>query len=403
MKKNLDPRLIPELNIGLLGHVDSGKTTLVQAISGKWTDTHTEEMKRGITIRIGYADATIYKCKKCDSFLTSPKCQKCFEDSEPVRTVSFVDLPGHNTLMATVLSGASLIDCALLVIAADEPCPQPQTREHLMALEIVGIKNVIIVQNKLDLVTEAEAKKNYEEIKRFIRGTTIENADIVPVSALQRAGISFLIDLFRKIPTPERDPKADPIMLTARSFDVNKPGTKIEKIVGGVIGGSLIQGELCIGDEIEIQPGVGSKGLLTKISGLQKASINLTKVRPGGLVGVATTLDPALTKADALAGSVVGLPGRIPKAMSKIAVCPNLFEHVVGTAEKLPVSKIVQGELIMLTCGVGRAVGKVISTKRERVELELSSPICVLPDAKIALSRLVSNRWRLIGWGSVVE
>jgi translation initiation factor 2 subunit 3 len=115
----------PVINIGFFGHVDHGKTTLTEALSGKWTDTHSEEMKRGITIRLGYANTTIYKTKK--GYTTDPK-----EKGTYIRTVSFVDAPGHESLMATMLAGATIIDGALLLVAANENCPQPQSREHLL-------------------------------------------------------------------------------------------------------------------------------------------------------------------------------------------------------------------------------------------------------------------------------
>ena len=243
------------VNIGLFGHVDHGKTTIVEALTGKWADVHSEEMKRGITIRLGYADITVYKCPKCkkpNCYSTSSKCPTCFGDTEPQRIISFVDAPGHNALMATVLSGAALIDGALLIISANEECPQPQTAEHLMALNIVGIKNIIIVQNKIDLVTEEEVLENYKQIKEFVKGTVAENAPIIPISAIQRVNIDALIEAIEEnIPTPKRDLKAEPKMFVARSFDVNKPGTPIDKIVGGVVGGSLVKGEFKVGDKIE--------------------------------------------------------------------------------------------------------------------------------------------------------
>ena len=133
----------PEVNIGLVGHVDHGKTTLLEALSGKWTDTHSEEVKRGITIRLGYADVAVYKDDK--GFTIDEKTGN--KKNTFIRKISFIDAPGHETLMATMLSGAAIMDGALLLIAANEVCPQPQTREHLMALNITGIKNIIIVQN----------------------------------------------------------------------------------------------------------------------------------------------------------------------------------------------------------------------------------------------------------------
>ena len=177
----------PVVNVGLVGHVDHGKTTMLERISGKWTDTHSEEVKRGITIKLGYADVVFYNCSE-HGFTREKKCDKC----EKQRTVSFVDAPGHETLMATMLSGSAIMDGALLLVAANEECPQPQTKEHLMALEIVGIKNIVILQNKVDAVTKEEALKNHENIKNFVKGTVAENAPIIPVSAKHNININIL-------------------------------------------------------------------------------------------------------------------------------------------------------------------------------------------------------------------
>ena len=176
----------PEMNLGTVGHVDHGKTTLTKTLTGEWTDKHSEELKRGISIRLGYADAAFYKCSKCgepECYTINEKCPNCGGKCEMLRSISFVDSPGHETLMATMLSGAALMDGALLLIAANEPCPQPQTKEHLMALELSNVDKIIIVQNKIDIVTAEEAEKNYDEIKEFVSGTIAENAPIIPISA----------------------------------------------------------------------------------------------------------------------------------------------------------------------------------------------------------------------------
>ncbi len=220
---------------------------------------YTEELKRGISIRLGYADAAFYKCPKCDEpecYTVQKKCPNCGSSCELLRVVSFVDAPGHETLMATMLSGAAIMDGAVLVIAANEKCPQPQTREHLTALEISSTKNIVIVQNKIDLISEKDAVKNYEQITKFVKGTCAENVPIVPVSAHHDINIDVLIKTMEKcIPTPERDTNKPPLMYIARSFDINKPGAKPPELKGGVVGGSLVQGVLKKGDEIEISPG----------------------------------------------------------------------------------------------------------------------------------------------------
>ena len=407
-ENEINEKFIPEVNIGLVGHVDHGKTTLTEALSGKWTAVHSEEIKRGITIRLGYADATFYKCPKCNEpecYSTTKKCINCFSDCEPLRTVSFVDAPGHETLMATVLAGAALMDGALLVIAADEKCPQPQTREHLMALKIAGIKNIVVAQNKIDLVSKEEALKNYEEIKNFLKENEI-NAPIIPVSAQEKINIDVLIKAIENtIQTPKRDPNKPPKMLIARSFDVNKPGTPIEKLVGGVLGGSLIEGRLRVGEEIEIRPGIKIKdkfqSIKTKIVGLQKAKTNLKEVGPGGLLGVLTLLDPYLTKSDGLSGNVLGLPDKLPPVLSEVLLSLNLLERVVGSKEELKVEQIKTNETLMLTVGTTRTVGLVTSAREKEIEIKLKIPICAQKGDRIAISRQVLGRWRLIGYGII--
>ena len=207
----------PEVNIGLVGHVDHGKTTLTERLSGKWTDVHSEELKRGITIRLGYADATFYSYTKNKETKYTPKdtVKGVRSKPKPLRKVSFVDAPGHESLMATMLAGATIMDGALLLISAAEKCPQPQTREHIMALQIAGIKNVIVVQNKIDLVERDEALKNYEQIKEFLKGTDYEKSPVIPISARYNINIGSLIEAIEKfIPTPKRDPKKEPLLFT---------------------------------------------------------------------------------------------------------------------------------------------------------------------------------------------
>jgi translation initiation factor 2 subunit 3 len=230
-KKTPLPRQ-PEVNVGTIGHVDHGKTTLVQALTGTWASRHSEELKRGITIKLGYADMPIYKCPKCPppkNYTIKPYCDACNSKAEFVRAISFVDAPGHEALMATMLSGAAIMDGAILVIAADEPCPQPQTREHLAAAEVSGIKNIIIVQNKIDIVDQKRALDSFKEIKAFVKGTVAENAPIIPISAQRCINIDVLLDAIETIiPTPKRDETKPPLMYIIRSFDVNKPGTFID-------------------------------------------------------------------------------------------------------------------------------------------------------------------------------
>ena len=417
-KKDEQQQELPEqpvLNIGMVGHVDHGKTTLLERLSGKWTDTHSEELKRGITIRLGYADVTFRKCEKCKgahAYTTKEECPICKSKTKHLRKVSFVDAPGHESLMATMLAGATIMDGALLLVAANEKCPQPQTREHLMALQIIGLKYVIVVQNKIDLVSEEQALENYEQIKEFLKGTAFENTPIIPISAQHRVGLDFLMKAIdENIPTPLRDPSKEPLMLVARSFDVNKPGITSDKLVGGILGGSLKQGMLKVDDTIEIRPGRTIieknqqiwKPITTKIISLNSGGADLEQVGPSGSIGVLTSLDPSIVKSDQLTGSLVGLPGKLPRVWNELILDVHLLQRVVGTKEELNVEPIKLSEPLMLNVNSAATVGIVIELKKNKIRCRLKLPVCADSGARVTISRRIGNRFRLIGYGEIME
>jgi len=406
----------PEVNIGMVGHVDHGKTTLVRSLSGVWTDQHSEEVKRGISIRLGYADATFRKCPKCpepDAYTVEPVCPLCGTESEILRTVSFVDSPGHETLMATMLCGAAIMDGAVLVISANEPCPQPQTKEHLMALNITGIKRIVIVQNKIDLMSREQVMEHYRQIKEFVKGTVAEDAPIIPISAQQNINIDMVIEAIEKtIPTPSRDVTKPALLKIARSFDVNRPGATPDNLKGGVIGGSLGQGKLRAGDKIEICPGrlVDYEGrkqwipIQTKVVTLLAGSQTQEEITPGGLVGVGTQLDPVMTKSDALVGQVAGEPGKLPQVRNTFTMNMQLLERVVGVTDESNVEPIHSSEPLMLNVGTATTVGVVTSAREGGVvQVQLKRPVCAEVDDRVAVSRRIGARWRLIGVGTIIE
>ena len=383
-----------ELNIGLVGHVDHGKTTLVEALTGKWVDTFSEEKKRGITIRLGYAEFGVYRCEKCNRLNTTEKCIYCFSDCKLERSFSLIDAPGHESLIPIVLTGASLFNAAILVIAANEPCPQPQTLEHLRALEIGEIKNIIIVQNKIDLVSKERAKESYNEIKKFVKGTIAENSPIIPMSAQQKVGIEFLLEELLKIEKPKY-PDGDFLFLVARSFDVNKPGTKPENLVGGVVGGSVIRGKLKVGEEVAIKPVlIGDKfvELRTKIREIRREEKIVDEATCGGLVSLQTSLDPSLAKSDKLVGCVVG-KGKLPETIYEFEASYNLFENY----------KLESSDRLLITCRNSRSSGELVAINSEVARVKLSNPICADRGSKITYSKLINGRWRLIGWGKILK
>ncbi len=401
----------PECNIGTSGHVDSGKTSIVQAITGVWASAHSEELKRGITIKVGYADAAFYKCHETpppEAYSTSPVCPVCGKPTSFLRAVSFVDAPGHESLMTNMLAGAALMDGVILVITANEPVPMPQTREHLLALQMLGMKKMVVVQNKIDRVDAEGARKNYEAIKQFLANTVGADAPIIPVSAQNRINIDALIEsLEENIPTPHHDLNAKPQMYILRSFDVNRPGADVKSLVGGVLGGSLVRGELSVGDEIEISPGIAEEKsgkytpILTKVVSLGTGAGMTEKVGPGGLIALGTGLDPRLTKGDVLVGNLVGKPGSLPPTRTHITVDLQLFDQAVGSSALIKVDRVKATETLRLNIGTASTLGTVTSARDVVAELDLKKPVVAEEGGRVAISRRIAERWRLIGSGLV--
>ncbi|MBU1252053.1 MAG: translation initiation factor IF-2 subunit gamma [Nanoarchaeota archaeon] len=397
---------LPEINIGVVGHIDHGKTTLLSRLSGKFTDTHSEELKRGITIKLGYAETTIFQHPSGFSNKETENEKR----GTPVRYVSFIDAPGHEMLMATMLSGAAIIDAAILVVAANEGI-KPQTREHLMALQAKNIKDIIVVQNKIDLTSKEQAMENYKEIKEFLKGTIMENAPIIPVSAQQEINIDKIFEEIMKIKIPERDLKSEPLFFVARSFDINRPGSEIEKLHGGILGGILKKGVLKIGDEIEIKPGINIKKshgemeyktLTTKILSLYRGKEAVNEVSPGASISIETALDPSITKADFLRGCIVSSIGSLPEISHSLKMKATLFKEVSGLNKEKIVEPLKTKELLMLSINTTITVGTIEKISGDEVEVILNIPVVILKEDKVGIARNIEGHWRLIGWGDVV-
>ena len=401
----------PCVNIGTAGHVDHGKTTLIQALTGVWTSVHSQELKRGITIRVGYSDAAFYKCKNCEEplgYSTIPKCPNCGKESELLRVVSFVDSPGHESLMANMLSGSALMDGALLIVAANEKVPKPQTKEHLLALQTLGIKQIVVVQNKVDLITYKDAMTNYSDISKFLKENKTTKSPIIPVSAQSGLNIDALIGAIEStIKTPTRDETKNAVMHVLRSFDVNKPGAKIKDIKGGVVGGSLTHGILKTGDEIEIKPGIlnekkkAYETIQTEIVSLGTGVGIVDTVRPGGLIAIGTKLDPSMSRSDSLIGSVVGKPGTLPEISFNAKIATSLFDSTVGITDETKVLPIQKGESLRLNIGTAPILAKVTQVQSEQMEVEFRRPVCLFNKGNVAISRRIDDRWRLIGAGII--
>ncbi len=388
------------MNVGIVGHIDHGKTTLLKQLSGKWTDTHSEELKRGITIKLGYADVLISK--------DSSKGLNIEGKGSAERRVSFVDAPGHEMLMATMLSGAAMMDAAILVVAANEGV-KPQTLEHLSALQARGVKDLIVVQNKIDLVSKEDAKKNYEKVKKILQGR-FDNAQIIPISAQQGVNLEKVYEALLSIKLPERDLDSDGVFVVARSFDINKPGSLPEGLKGAVLGGALKRGKLKVGDEIELKPGrmvkdeIGAKfeNVKTKIRNLFIGSEKVDEITPGGSMSIETELDMVLGKSDALAGRVVGLVGKLPNESNQLTLKFNLFKEVYASSGNQSVEEVKKGDVLMLSVNTSTSGGNVLEVKGDELKINLKVPVVPFENESVGIGRNIGGHWRLIGYGTIL-
>lgn len=429
----LSPEVISRqatINIGTIGHVAHGKSTVVKAISGVQTVRFKNELERNITIKLGYANAKVYHCddakvqrpssytSRGSSHADEFPCEFSPDGSkfQLVRHVSFVDCPGHDILMATMLNGAAVMDAALLLIAGNESCPQPQTSEHLAAIEIMKLKHIIILQNKIDLVKESQAREQYDQILKFVQGTIAEGAPIIPISAQLKYNIDAVCEyIVKKIPIPPRDFLSEPRLIVIRSFDVNKPGCEVEDLKGGVAGGSILRGVLKVGQEIEVRPGIVAKdaeGKLTcqpifsRIVSLFAEQNDLQFAVPGGLIGVGTKIDPTLCRADRMVGQVLGAVGALPDIYTELEISYFLLRRLLGVRTEggkkaAKVQKLTKYEILMVNIGSLSSGGRVLGEKADLAKIGLTNPVCTEEGEKIALSRRVEKHWRLIGWGQI--
>ncbi|MCH8520165.1 MAG: translation initiation factor IF-2 subunit gamma [Nanoarchaeota archaeon] len=396
----------PSFNLGIVGHVDHGKTTLTKLLSGKWTDTHSEEVKKGITIKLGYTNFTIYKNQETNKFQTK-------KTSNSLKQISIVDAPGHESFMATMISGSAIMDYALLLVAANEECPQAQTLEHIKTLEIAGIKKIIVIQNKIDLVTREEALHNYNQIKKFLIESSIyKDAPIIPLSAEYGANLSALLKtIVEEFEDPIHNNTHNAQMFIVRSFDINKPGQDYSDLKGGILGGAIRQGSLKQGDEIEIKPGIfkivnqkmQATPIKAKITGIKSDKENLDAAYPGGSIAIMTQLDPIITQSDKLVGQVAGLPGTLPDPLYQLTFEPHLFEKVITSTKTFDVKPLYQSEPLMLIINSSTTIGSVSATKGStQATVNLKKPIMAFGGDRVVIFRQVEpKKWRIIGYGVV--
>ncbi len=310
--------------IATAGHVDHGKSTLIQALTGIDPDRLQEEKQRGMTIDLGFA------------WFTLPNQE----------SVGIVDVPGHIDFIKNMVAGIGAVDAALLVVAADEGV-MPQTHEHLAVLDLLNIPRGVVALTKIDLVEEEGwLEMVEEEVRAELLGTPLAQAPIVPVSAYTGEGLEELVHALTEVlsQAPPRPSQGPPRLFIDRAFSMAGFGT--------IITGTLKEGTLHIGDEIVIEPG----NLKSRIRGLQSHKQQIEKALPGSRVAVNLT---GLHPSQLHRGQVLTTPGRV-KSSKRVDVrlrawedAPTILRHNMeitfhsGTAETIGKLRLLEGDELL--------------------------------------------------------
>jgi translation initiation factor 2 subunit 3 len=373
----------PIVNIGMLGSVSDGKSTTVYSLTGVKTQRHSNELKRNITIKPGYANLKIYKTEG-----DNKTSQYNNTSGELVHHISFIDCPGHYQLIVTMMSCIKLMDGIILVVSAAEPLDsKPQLIQHIMAIKMSGLKNIIVLLNKLDLVKKPVAQKRFSELVELLKKYDIEPKVIIPVCMNHGIGVDLLLENIMKYMGPDKHKiTSNPLFLVSRSFDINKVNTNYMDIEGGVMGGSLISGQFKVGDCIEIRPGVvgrkpdgtlSHKPHITTIKSLKSDTTELTTINPGGLIGIGTDIDPFYCKNDNMIGNVIGLKDCLPEVYYNITLKYNIVNFSTNESNILDKPDYISNMSLIVIIGTNSLDGKVTKIENECISLDLSKPVCI--------------------------
>lgn len=337
-----------QIVLGTAGHIDHGKTSFVKALTGINTDRLKEEQVRGITIELGFA------------WLDLPSGIR----------IGIVDVPGHEKFVKNMVAGATGIDIVAMVIAADEGV-MPQTKEHMEICQLLSIKHGIVVLTKIDLVDEEWLELVTDDIKKFVKGTFLDDAPVIPVSAATGQGV----DKFIKV-LSELNPKI-PGRSSSGLFRLPVDRVFTMKGFGTVITGTLISGRVQVGDTIMIYP----SGITSKVRGIQVHNESVSEA----VAGMRTAINfQGLEKASVNRGEVVSTPGALISTFMLDVSLRFL------SSNKKPVKNRT---CIRFHAGTSEIPGNLILLDREEllpgeatvVQLRLDTPIAVVKDDRFVL------------------
>lgn len=412
----------PVINIGFIGSSSNGKSTIVYDITGESTQRHSDEILKNLSIKLGYANAKIYKCNTCNKpecYQSTPssvynyKCNICNNECVLVNHVSFIDCPGHNLLMATMLNGTSVMDYNILVESAvGERIPQLQTIEHFEVTNESNIPTSFICLNKMDQMVKNKlhVSKIVERIETFTKMYNKENIPIIPISGTLKINIDVVLEYISNMKIPKRDLNSHLKMLIIRSFDVNKEKTPIKDLKGGIIGGSIMKGIIKLNDEFNIYPGYVEnenniwyyKPLKTRALSISSNKNNLQYAIPGSSIGVQLDIDPSLTGDDELIGNVIyGIENK------------NVYVyHEITLKYKKTVKKMTEfmneyielnkNNKIKINANANNIESVIKTIDEEYMTILLDKPICLEIGDVVTISKIKNNSKDIIIYGKGV-
>ena len=411
----------PTINIGMIGSVSNGKSSITEKLTGIKTQKHSNETKRNITIKLGYANAKIFKCKHCpppkcyqshSSATQTAQCNNCDsgDDMELMKHISFVDIPGHVYLMTTMLNGATVMDTTITVESASNTELSDQTKQHLTATRLADLPNSITCLNKMDLIKKNIAVDRLNKLQTQLIGTQAENSPIVPVVANYGTNVDVLCEyICRFVKEPKRDLESKLKMTVVRSFNINKQQVPIDQLEGGVVGGSIIKGVLKMSDKIIIYPGLCEKNtdktsknlwkykpLRANVLSINSETNDLQLAIPGGLIGVKLDIDPSLTTKDGLIGNIITNSDNEFHVYEVVFVELNLINDS---------QQINNKDMLLINCNACNVEATVVKTVKDKAEIRLlEKPICCNVGEYITLSRIMNNKMiQIIGRAKILD
>lgn len=407
-------------NIGMLGSVGDGKSKCVQILTGHNPCTHSNEIIRNMTMKPGYRNLMICFNEKYYTIKKKTK-NKEKEKENLVHHLSIIDCPGHQELIFIMLSSILLMKGAIVVVSAAEPLDKkPQLIQHLAAAKLANLP-IIICHNKLDLIDKRMAIKRKIDLDNKLKEIGIIPKAIVPTCFSRGYGVEFLLEeIVKHFPISKVNDDDEILFMSNRSFDINKPGTDAMDLKPGIIGGSLLSGKLSIGDEIVIRPGIYDKNsngdltfdeFRTKITSIQSDKLSLDEIIPGGLMGLCTSVSPALCKDDGMSGQVISGLNNVPKVYSELTLnleITNIFDGnwvpKIGDNVFLQIGTVSLESKLMKIEKPTKADKKMIKNKKNKnyVFKLLERPACGI-DTIILVSRKENTGLKIVAYGCLVR